>query len=190
MYHDRYHHVVPRAWIPLPLPLHLSLSSITFGRSSGLHPVSVSRCYGYVLIGHPTSARLCEGVYKRTSLNSPAVSCMFFRLIWMFFKTGGKWTYRSSFVGCRFQVLFNITRCILLQLPSSFFSMRLVTIHVVHPDNSMPRLLLGKMCFFYRIVLTDSWPCLCKLRIDVIFCRWYAASEVSEFVHYFEGATC
>ena len=46
---------------------------------------------------------------------------------------GGRWPYRCYFVGCCFQDLFNIARSILVQCPSSFFSIRLVSVHVLHP---------------------------------------------------------
>ena len=49
----------------------------------------------------------------------------------------GRWPYSSCFVGCCFQDLFNIVGSVLVQLPSSFFSIRLVSVHVVHPYSSM-----------------------------------------------------
>ena len=52
------------------------------------------------------------------------------RLIWMVLKMAGRWPYTV-------QDLFNITRRILVQFPSSFFSIRLVNIYEVHPYNSM-----------------------------------------------------
>ena len=57
--------------------------------------------------------------------------------------------YSRCFVRCWFKVVFffNIARSILLQLPSSYFSVRLVSIHVVHPS--------------YRIDTTAAWK---KLR--------------------------
>ena len=50
---------------------------------------------------------------------------------------GDRWPYSCCFVGCCFQDLFNIARSILVQLPSSFFSMRFFSIQVVHPYSSM-----------------------------------------------------
>ena len=59
----------------------------------------------------------------------------------------GAWPYSCCFVGCCFQDLFNIARSIILQLLSSFFSMRLVSvdgcIHIV----VWTWLLIEKMCF-------------------------------------------
>ena len=54
-------------------------------------------------------------------------------LIWMVLEMGIKYPYSSSFVGCCFYDLFRIAHSILAQLPSSFFSIRLVGLHVVHP---------------------------------------------------------
>ena len=42
--HNHHHHVAPPAWIFLTLSPHTFLSSIAFGRSSGLHPVSAQSC--------------------------------------------------------------------------------------------------------------------------------------------------
>ena len=69
------------------------------------------------------------------------------RLIWIIFEMGGKWPYSCCFMGCCFQDLFNIARRILGQFPSSFFSIRKVNVHVVHP--------------YSRIDTTTSWE---KLR--------------------------
>ena len=44
---------------------------------------------------------------------------------------GGKWPYSCCFVGCCLQDFFNIACSILVQLPSSFFSIHLV-VYVVH----------------------------------------------------------
>ena len=43
--HHHHHHVVLPAWISLTLSCHSSLSFITSGQSSGLHPVSSQSCY-------------------------------------------------------------------------------------------------------------------------------------------------
>ena len=55
------------------------------------------------------------------------------RLTGIVFAMGGRWPYSCYFMGCCLQDLFNIARCILVYLPSSFFSIRLVSVHVVHP---------------------------------------------------------
>ena len=82
-------------------------------------------------------------------------------LIWMVFEMGGRWPYSCSFVGCCFQDLFNIARSILVQLLSSFFSIPLVSVqvmHLIHRAVWTRPLLWKKFCFilldwsdFYRI---------------------------------------
>ena len=76
-----HHHVVPLARISLTLSRHFSLSFITSGRSSGLHPVSSHNCCMYVRAGRPAFSWPYAGVHRSTSLMSssllsPAVSCM------------------------------------------------------------------------------------------------------------------
>ena len=58
------------------------------------------------------------------------------RLIWTVLEMGGRWLYSCCFVGCYFQHLFNIARSILVQLPSSFFSIRLISIYIVYLYSS------------------------------------------------------
>ena len=53
-------------------------------------------------------------------------------LIWIVLEMGGRWLYRCCFVGCCFQDLFIIACNILVQLLSSFFYVRLVSIYVVN----------------------------------------------------------
>ena len=59
---ERFHHyhVVLLARISLTLSRHFSLSFITSGRSSGLHPVSSHSCWMYVCAGRPAFARPCH----------------------------------------------------------------------------------------------------------------------------------
>ena len=63
-----HHHVVPPAQISLTLSRHFSLSFITSGWSSGLHPVSSQSCCMYVRAGRPAFARPYVGVHRNTSL--------------------------------------------------------------------------------------------------------------------------
>ena len=73
-------------------------------------------------------------------------------LIWMVFKMGGRDPYSCCFVGCYLQDLFNTALSILVQLPSSFLPIRLVSIHTA----VLTQLLLGKNCaLFYLIGLTS-----------------------------------
>ena len=114
-----HHHVVPPARISLTLSRHFSLSFITSGRSSGLHPVSSHSCCMYVLAGRPAFARPYVGVYRSTSLISLSLlhqqcpACLF-RLTWIVFVMGGRWPYSFCFVGCCRQDLFSIAHNILV----------------------------------------------------------------------------
>ena len=96
-----------------------SLSSITSGRSSRLHPVSAQSCCIWVLAGRPVFARLCEGVNRSMSIVSSSLrlqqcpACLV-HLTWIVFVMGGKWPYSGCFVGCCLQDLFNIARSILV----------------------------------------------------------------------------
>ena len=59
------------------------------------------------------------------------------RLTLIVFMMGDGWSYSCCFVGCCLHELFNIACSILVLLPSSFFSICLVSIHVVHPYSSI-----------------------------------------------------
>ena len=67
----------------------------------------------------------------------------------------GQWPYSCRFVGCFFQNLFHITRSIFVQLPSSFFSVRLVSVQVVHPYSSMNTTAALKKLHWHRLL----WHC-------------------------------
>ena len=135
---------------------HSSLSPIASGKSSRRHPVSVQSCCWYVPAGRPTLARLCEGVHWRTLLMSSSLllqqcTTCFVRLIWMFFEMGGRWPYSFCFVGCCLQDSFIIARSILVQLLSSFFSIRLVSVYVIHPYSSIDNDRCSEKIAFYFI---------------------------------------
>ena len=72
-HHHHHHHVVPLARISLALSRHFSLSFITFGRSSELHPVSSHSCCMYVRAGRPAFAWPYAGVHRCTSLMSSSL---------------------------------------------------------------------------------------------------------------------
>ena len=120
---SHHHHVMLVARISLTLSRHFSLSFITSGRSSGLHPVSSHSCWMYVR----------AGVHKSTSLMSSSLllqqcpACLV-RLTWILFMIGDRWPYSWCLVGCCYQDLFKIARSILVQLLSSFSS-RFVRVH-------------------------------------------------------------
>ena len=62
-------------------------------------------------------------------------ACMV-RLTWIVYEMGGRWSYSCCFMECCLQDLFNSSRSILVKMPSSFFSIRLVSVHVVHPYST------------------------------------------------------
>ena len=64
--------------------------------------------------------------------------------------------YSCCFVGCCLQDLFNIAPSIPVQLPSSFFSIRLVSIRVVYPYNSIDSSAVWKKLCFILLVRSDS----------------------------------
>ena len=83
-------------------------------------------------------------------------------------------------VGCCFQDLFNTTRSILVQFVSSFFSRRLVSVHVMCPSNSNDttaawknsRFISSDRSNFYMIdnqsiaVYAFAWRILTSLSVD------------------------
>ena len=71
--HHHHPHITLSAWIFLTLSRHPSLSSIAFGWSSGLHPVSVQSCCMYVRAGRHAFACPCEGVHRSTSLTNSSL---------------------------------------------------------------------------------------------------------------------
>ena len=118
-HHLHHHHVVPQARISLTLYRHFSLSFITSGRSSGLHPVSSHSCWMYVRAGHPAFARPYVGVHRSTSLMSSPLLLQQFpaclvRLTWIVFVMGGRLPYSWCLVGSCRQDLFKIARSILV----------------------------------------------------------------------------
>ena len=130
------------ARISLPLSHHASLLFIDSGRSSGLYPVSSQSYCMYVRAGLPAFAWPCEGVHSRRSLmsSSPLLqqcpTCLV-RLTSIVFAMRGRCPYSCCFVGCCLQDVFQIARSILVLLPSSFFSIRFVSVHLVHPYSSI-----------------------------------------------------
>ena len=110
---DHHHHVVQLARISLTLSLHVSLSFIASGRSSGLHPVSSHHCCMYVRAGRPAFDWPYAGVHRSTSLTISSLllqqcpACLV-RLACIVFMIGGRWPYSWCLVGCCYQDLFNL----------------------------------------------------------------------------------
>ena len=138
-----YHHYdVTLARISQTLSHHSSISSIAPVRFSSLHPESVQSCCREVQTGCSILARPCERIHRSTSLMSSSLllqlcpTCLVC-LIWMIFEMDDRWTYSCYFVGSCLQNLFNIACIDLVQLPSSFFYIHLISVHVVHPYSSI-----------------------------------------------------
>ena len=114
-----HHHVVPPARISLIISRHFSLSFITSGRSSGVHPVSSHSCCMWVPAGRPAFAWPYVGVHRSTSLTSSSLllqqcpACLA-RLTCIVFVMGGGWPYSWRLVGCCRQDLFTIALNILV----------------------------------------------------------------------------
>ena len=150
IYWLHHHHVVPLARISLTFSRHFSLSFITSGRSSGLHPVSSHSCCMYVWAGRPAFARPYVGVHRSTSLMSSSLllqqcpACLVHRT-WIVFMMGGRWTYSWCLVACCRQNLFK----------SIFFSSRLVSVQVVHPNCSIDMTAAWKKLRFILSVRSD-----------------------------------
>ena len=77
------------------------------------------------------------------------------RLNWIVFVMGGRCLYSWCLVGCCRQDLFNIARNILVKLPSSFFTNRLVSVQVVHPYSSIDTTAAWKKLRFVLLVRSD-----------------------------------
>ena len=116
---NHHHHHVRLARISLTLSLHVSLSFIAFGRSSGLHHVSSHSCCMNVRAGRPAFDWPYAGVHRSTSLTISSLllqqcpACLV-RLACTVFVIGGRWPYSWRRVGCCCQDLFNIARNILV----------------------------------------------------------------------------
>ena len=144
----------------MTISLHPSISLIILGRSSMQHPVSAQSWSMYVFVDWHTLACPCAGFHRRTSLMSsslllqqcPACLVRLTRMVWVIC---GRWPYSCFFAGCCFHVLFRITRSILVQLPSSLFSNRLVRVQVVQPCSSTDTTTAWKNCLFNLSVRLD-----------------------------------
>ena len=100
-------------------------------------------------------------VHRSTSLMSSSLllqqcpACLI-RLTLIVFVMDDRWPYSCCFVGSCFQDLFNFARSILVQLLSVFFSIRSVSVHVVHPYSSIDTTAAWKKMRFVCTQLDDS----------------------------------
>ena len=74
-------------------------------------------------------------------------------LIWLVLEMGGRWLYSYCFIECCFQDVFNIAHSILVQFSSSFFSIHLVSVHVLHPYSRIDMTAAWKK---YHSILSDK----------------------------------
>ena len=110
-------------------------------------------CIELLQISSCESSNTCTSVGRVHWRTSPMSSSLLLplcpacpvRLIWMVLEIGG-WLLYS----CCTQDLFDIVPSVLVQFPSSFFSLRLVNVHVVHRYSiESTRLLLVKNAFYF-----------------------------------------
>ena len=119
-----------------------------------------------------------------TKLNNEKINAIYYHSNYF---TGGRWPYSCCFLGCCFEDLF--CSSILVQFLSSFFSICLASVHVVHPYSRIDTIAAWKKLSF---ILSDRFDfhvidnlsiASHAFAIDIIFSRWDSASEVGEFVH-------
>ena len=114
----------------------------------------------YVFARRTTLACPCDGFHRRTSLMSSSLllqqcSACLVRLTRMVWEMVGRWPYSCFFVECCFHDLFKTARSILVQFPSSLFSMRFVSVQVVQPYSSADTNTAWKNCRFNLTVRSD-----------------------------------
>ena len=106
-----------------------------------------------LLLGHMWRSIGVHHLWARPCFSS-SLACLV-RLTCTVFVMGGKWPCSWCLVGCCRQDLFNIAHNILVWLPSSFFSSRLVSVQVVHPYSSIDTTAAWKKLRFVLSVRSD-----------------------------------
>ena len=134
--------------ISMDIPDPLSLLSNAYSRLSGLHPVLAQGCLSCLCLSLWRGPQ--EYITYELIPTSPAVSRMSGSLILIVFVMGGRWMY-----SCCLQDLFNIAHSILVLLLSRFFSIHLVSVHVVHPYSSIDTTAASKKLRFILSVRSD-----------------------------------
>ena len=101
--------------------------------------------------------------FIRSSLLLQQCPACLVRRIWMILEIGSRWPHSCYIMGCCFQDLFNTACSILMQLPSSCFSILLVSVHVVQPYNKIDTNASWKNLFYFIGLV---WPPItCKLSV-------------------------
>ena len=67
----------------------------------------------------------------------------------------GRWPYTCYFVECCLQDLFNNARSILVLLPSNFFSICFLSVHIMHPYSSIDTTAAWKKMHFILSIRSD-----------------------------------
>ena len=159
-----HHHVALSVQILPTISRHSSLSSIAFGRSPRLHPVSAQSCCMYVRTGCPAFARPCEGVHRGKSLTSslPLLQqcppCLVY-LILIVFVTGGRWPFSCCYVAavsrnCSILLAAFLGNCHQVFSPYVLF----VSTWCIHRAVSILPLPGKKCASFYRAGLSSIRP--------------------------------
>ena len=131
-----YHHqVVLLAWISLILTIRFYHPSFPAGPLDYIPSPYRAVVDKFLLVSQDLHVSVKESIRERHLWVSPYFSSNVphVRLTWIVFEVGDSRLYSCCFVGCCFQDLFNMTRSILGQFPSSFFCIHLVSVYVVHP---------------------------------------------------------
>ena len=100
-----------------------------------LHVVSVQSCCRQVL-AYSSMWRVPQKYIAYDFILLHECPAYLVRRTWMVFDMDGRWSYSCIFVGCCLHDLFNTDHSILVQLPSSLFSICLVSVHVEHPSTA------------------------------------------------------
>ena len=117
----------------------------------------------YVRASRPAFAHLCERVHRSTSVMSTSLllqlcpACLVC-LTWTVFMIGGKWPYRCCICGVLPLGLVQHCSQHSCVAPLSFFFIRLVSVHVVHPYSSIDTTAAWKKLHFILSVRSDQYP--------------------------------
>ena len=134
-------HGYPRPSLVTP-PYRPSLPAGPQGYVPYLHRAAVCRfeLVALLLLGHLKGS---TSLLSSSLLLQQFPACLV-RLTLIVFVIGGRRQYSCCFVDCCLRDLFHIARTIHVKLPSSFFSIGLVSVHVVHPLAVSIRPMLGR----------------------------------------------
>ena len=151
------------ARIPLTHSCYSSLSLITPNRSTRLNLLSVQSWCRWLLVGLLTLLRLCRKVQWWMSLMSSSLLLQqgpvcHVRLIWMVFEMGGRWPRAADLWDVDSRICSISLLAFSCYSHLAFFSIRLVSVHVVHPCSRIYGIAaLKKFLLFYKIGQMFIW---------------------------------